>query len=43
MTKWILMAAFIVSALPLPAMAQSKDDLVGTWKLVRGWYILARK
>lgn len=34
MTKWILTAALIVSALQSTAIAQSKDTLVGTWKLI---------
>jgi len=34
MKKGILMAALIVSALALTAIAPSKDDLVGTWKLI---------
>jgi hypothetical protein len=34
MTKWILAAALIVSALQSTAIAQSKDTLVGTWRLI---------
>jgi hypothetical protein len=34
MTKWILAAALIFSAFPSSAIAQSKDALVGTWKLI---------
>jgi hypothetical protein len=34
MTKWLLTAALILSALASAAMAQTKESLVGTWKLV---------
>ena len=34
MTKWILTAALIVSALQSIPIAQSKDTLVGSWKLI---------
>jgi len=34
MTKWLLAAALILVAFPSSAMAQSKESLVGTWKLV---------
>ena len=34
MTKWILAAALIVSALQSIPIAQSKDTLVGSWKLI---------
>jgi Lipocalin-like domain len=34
MTKWILAAALIFSAFPSSAIAKSKGDLIGTWKLL---------
>lgn len=34
MTKWILAVALTLSAFSSTAIAQSKSDLVGTWKLV---------
>jgi hypothetical protein len=34
MTKWFLSAALILSAFPSTAIAQTKESLVGTWKLV---------
>jgi len=34
MTKWLLSAALILSAFPSSGMAQTKESLVGTWKLV---------
>src|SRR5689334_11129097 len=34
MTDWILAVASIVMAFPSTVSAQSKDTLVGTWKLV---------
>jgi len=34
MKKWILAVGLAILALPLGASAQSKDALVGTWKLV---------
>ncbi|HXQ26292.1 MAG TPA: lipocalin-like domain-containing protein [Candidatus Acidoferrales bacterium] len=34
MTKWILATALILMAFPSSGIAQSKDALVGTWKLV---------
>jgi len=34
MTKWLLAAALVLTALPSSVMAQSKKSLVGTWTLV---------
>jgi len=34
MTKWLLAAALILSAFPSTAIAQTKESLVGTWRLV---------
>lgn len=34
MTKWLLSAALILSAFPSTTIAQTKESLVGTWKLV---------
>jgi hypothetical protein len=34
MTRWILAAALIFSAFPSSAIAKSKGDLIGTWKLL---------
>jgi len=34
MTKWLLSAALILSAFASSAMAQTKESLVGTWRLV---------
>jgi hypothetical protein len=34
MTNWILAVALVVMAVPSNGIAQSKDVLVGTWKLV---------
>ena len=34
MTNWFLAVALVVMALPSNGIAQSKDALVGTWKLV---------
>ena len=34
MKKWILAAALVVLAFPSNGTAQSKDSIVGTWKLV---------
>jgi hypothetical protein len=34
MTKWLLPAALIFVVFPRSVMAQSKESLVGTWKLV---------
>ncbi len=34
MKKWILAVAFLFAALPSIGLAQSKETLVGTWKLV---------
>ena len=34
MTKWLLSAALILMAFPSGAIAQTKESLVGTWKLV---------
>jgi hypothetical protein len=34
MTKWLLSAALILSAFPSSTIAQTKEALVGTWKLV---------
>jgi hypothetical protein len=34
MTKWDLTAALILTAFPSSGIAQSKDALVGNWKLV---------
>jgi hypothetical protein len=34
MTKWLLSAVLMLSAFPSTAIAQTKESLVGTWKLV---------
>ena len=34
MTKWLLSAALILSAFASSAIAQTKESLVGTWRLV---------
>jgi lipocalin-like protein len=34
MTNWVLVSAFFVMVFPSSGIAQSKDALVGTWKLV---------
>ena len=34
MTKWLLSAALMLSAFGFTAIAQTKESLVGTWKLV---------
>jgi len=36
MTKWILAVTLILSAFTSTAIAQTKESLVGTWKLVSG-------
>jgi hypothetical protein len=36
MKKWLFVVTLILAALPAPASAQSKDDLVGTWRLISG-------
>jgi hypothetical protein len=38
MTKWLLSAALILSAFPSSSIAQTKESLVGTWKLVSAKY-----
>ena len=34
MTKWLITATLILSAFPSTAIAQTKESLVGTWKLL---------